>query len=147
VRITAQLINAVTGFHLWSQTYDRDLSDILALQTEIASAVTTALQATLLVNSAALIELGGTQNALAFDAYLGGQRFVDTARDKEARSAQVAAYSEAIRLDSRYAKAYVGQSLALIGFASNVATGPAIRETYRSTRGGGESAGAGAGTG
>jgi len=52
VRITAQLINAVTGFHLWSQTYDRDLSDILALQTEIASAVTTALQATLLVNSA-----------------------------------------------------------------------------------------------
>jgi len=134
VRITAQLINAVTGFHLWSQTYDRNLRDILALQTEIASAVTTALQATLLVNSAALIELGGTQNPLAFDAYLRGQRFVDTARDKEARSAQVAAYLEAISLDPRYAKAYVGQSLALIGFASNVANGPAIRETYKEAR-------------
>jgi len=140
VRITAQLINAVTGFHLWSQTYDRNLRDILALQTEIASAVTTALQATLLVNSAALIELGGTQNPLAFDAYLRGQRFVDTARDKEARSAQVAAYSEAIRLDPRYAKAYVGQSLALIGFASNVATGPAIRETYKEARAAAEKA-------
>jgi hypothetical protein len=73
--------------------------------------VTTALQTTLLADSAALIELGRTQNALAFDAYLRGQRFVDTARDKEARSAEVAAYSEAIRLDPRYAKAYVGQSL------------------------------------
>ena len=134
VRITAQLINAVTGFHLWSQTYDRDLSDILALQTEIASAVTTALQATLLGNVSALIELGGTQNALAFDAYLRGQRFVDTARDKEARSAEVAAYSEAVRLDPRYAKAYVGLSLALIGFASNAANGPAIRETYKEAR-------------
>jgi len=140
VRITVQLINAVTGFHLWSQTYDRDLSDILSLQTEIASAVTTALQATLLGDSAALIELGGTHNPLAFDAYLRGQRFVDTARDKEARSAQVAAYSEAIRLDPRYAKAYVGQSLALIGFASNVANGTAIRETYKEARAAAEKA-------
>src|SRR5882672_2104725 len=113
VRITAQLINAVTGFHLWSQTYDRDLRHILALQIEIASAVTTALQATLLVDSAAAIELGGTQNPLAFDAYLRGQRFVDTARDKEARSAEVAAYSEAIRLDPRYAKAYAAKAIAL----------------------------------
>jgi TolB-like protein len=48
VRITAQLINASTGFHLWSQTYDRDLKNVLTLQTEIATAVTKALQATLL---------------------------------------------------------------------------------------------------
>src|SRR5215471_5901370 len=40
IRVTAQLINAVTGFHLWSETYDRDLSDVLKLQTEIATAVT-----------------------------------------------------------------------------------------------------------
>jgi len=45
VRITAQLVNAVTGFQLWSQTYDRDLKDILKVQAEIATAVTTALQA------------------------------------------------------------------------------------------------------
>ena len=48
VRITAQLINAVTGYHLWSETYDRDLKDIFALQSEIASAVATAMKVTLL---------------------------------------------------------------------------------------------------
>ena len=44
IRITAQLINAVTGFHLWSETYDRDLGDVLKLQTEIATAVAGALE-------------------------------------------------------------------------------------------------------
>src|SRR6516164_6534277 len=70
VRITAQLINAVTGFHLWSQTYDRDLRDVLKLQTEIATAVADALKVTLLSDIAQKIELGGTQNPAAYDAYL-----------------------------------------------------------------------------
>jgi len=140
VRITAQLINAVTGFHLWSETYDRDLRHILALQTEIASAVTKALQATLLVNSAALIELGGTQNPLAFDAYLKGQKFSGTAFDKETRLTQIAAYSEAIRLDPHYAKAYAAKALALRIFAGINATGPAIRERFEEARAAAEKA-------
>ena len=53
IRITAQLINAVTGFHLWSKTYDRDLGDVLKLQTEIATAVAGALKVTLLGDVAA----------------------------------------------------------------------------------------------
>ena len=73
VRITAQLISASTGFHLWSQTYDRDLKNVLTLQTEIATAVTRALKATLLADAAAAIEIGGTQNPAAFDAYLRGK--------------------------------------------------------------------------
>jgi len=52
----------VTGFQLWSQTYDRDLRNVLSLQTEIATAVTKALQATLMADAAAVIEQGGTQN-------------------------------------------------------------------------------------
>ena len=60
VRITAQLINAVTGFHVWSQTYDRDLGNVLKLQTEIATAVADALKVALLGDIAAKIELGGT---------------------------------------------------------------------------------------
>jgi TolB-like protein len=72
IRITAQLINAVTGFHLWSQTYDRDLGDVLKLQTEIATAVAEALKVTLLGDVSARIELGGTRNPAAFDAYLRG---------------------------------------------------------------------------
>ena len=62
IRITAQLINAVTGFHLWSKTYDRDLGDVLKLQTEIATAVASALKVTLLGDVAAKVELGGTGN-------------------------------------------------------------------------------------
>ena len=58
VRITAQLINAVTGFHLWSQTYDRDLGDVLKLQSEIANAVASALKVTLLSDMSTKVELG-----------------------------------------------------------------------------------------
>jgi TolB-like protein/Flp pilus assembly protein TadD len=134
VRITAQLINAVTGFHLWSQTYDRDLRDILALQTEIANAVTIALQATLLSGTSALIELGGTQNPLALDAYLRAQKFVGTAPDKDASLIQIAAYAEAIRLDPRYAKTYTAKSFALTSYAGNVAIGAAIREYFEQAR-------------
>jgi TolB-like protein/tetratricopeptide (TPR) repeat protein len=116
VRITAQLINAVTGYHLWSQTYDRDLKNILTLQTEIATAVTRALEGTLLTGAAAAIELGGTQNPQAFDAYLQGEKLRDR-QDKESVLARIAAFDEAIRLDPGFAKAYVGKANSLAEFA------------------------------
>jgi TolB-like protein len=59
VRITAELISGVTGFHLWSQSYDRNLGEILALQSEIANAVASALKVNLLGDVAAKVELGG----------------------------------------------------------------------------------------
>jgi TolB-like protein len=70
VRITAQLNNAVTGFHIWSQIYDRDLGDILKLQAEIANAVANALRVTLLGDSTAKITVGGSGDPSAFDAFL-----------------------------------------------------------------------------
>jgi TolB-like protein len=59
IRVTAQRSNAVTGYHLWSQTYDRDLGDVLELRTDIANAVADALRVTLLDDVAAKIEVGG----------------------------------------------------------------------------------------
>src|SRR5258706_9119185 len=59
IRVTAQLNNALTGYHLWSQTYDRDLGDVLKLQTDVATAVASALKLTLLGDVAAKIEIGG----------------------------------------------------------------------------------------
>src|SRR6202035_5294563 len=53
VRINVQLVDVATGYDLWSHSYDRDITNILALQTEIATAVTKALQATLLPNASA----------------------------------------------------------------------------------------------
>jgi TolB-like protein/DNA-binding winged helix-turn-helix (wHTH) protein len=65
VRITAQLINALTGYHYWSKTYDRDWHDLLSLQVAIAQAVTDSLRVTLLGNDVAKLSLGGTGNDLA----------------------------------------------------------------------------------
>jgi TolB-like protein/Flp pilus assembly protein TadD len=127
VRVTVQLNNAVTGFHLWSQTYDRDLSDVLQLQTEIANAVANALEVTLLGDVAAKIELGGTHNPTAFDAYLRAARSARVAQNAKDLDAAIAAYTEAIRLDPNYAIAYADRSIALSAFASNYAKGSNAR--------------------
>ena len=130
IRITAQLINAVTGFHLWSKTYDRDLGDVLKLQTEIATAVADALKVTLLGDVAAKIELGGTHNPAAFDAYLrAAKAFQSRHQEKEIPTA-IVAYTEAIRLDPNFALAFSGRSIALTTYAGEGATGAAVRESY-----------------
>lgn len=125
VRITAQLINASTGFHLWSHTYDRDLKNVLALQTEIATAVTQALQATLMAGAApsASVDIGGTQDPAALDAYLRGRNLARQFYDKPHAQECVAAFLEAIRLDPKFAKAYVGASDAQNSYANNFAAG------------------------
>jgi TolB-like protein/cytochrome c-type biogenesis protein CcmH/NrfG len=130
IRITAQLINAVTGFHLWSKTYDRDLGDVLKLQTEIATAVASALKVTLLGDVAAKVELGGTGNPAAFDAYLRGAKAVSSRRDTKDLPAAIAAYTEAIRLDPHYALAFAGRSIALSSVAGEAETPAAVREGY-----------------
>jgi serine/threonine-protein kinase len=117
VRITAQLINGVTGFHLWSQTYDRDLGDVLKLQTDIANAVASALKVTLLGDVAAKIELGGTRNPAAFDAYLRGLK-ADLPRDAKSWQTAIAEYTEAVRQDSNYALAFARRSQALSFYAT-----------------------------
>jgi TolB-like protein/Flp pilus assembly protein TadD len=139
IRITAQLNNAVTGYHLWSQTYDRDLGDVLKLQTDIANAVANALRVTLLGNVAAKIEAGGTRNPAAFDSYLRAsnayQRFGPAnlaagGLNKEGLQSAVDAYTEAIRADPDYALAYAGRSLALADFARALVTGPEVVDYF-----------------
>jgi len=131
LRVTAELINASTGFHLWSNTYDRDLGDVLQLQTEIATAVAEALKVTLLGDISQKIQLGGTRNAAAFDAYLRASKAFQSRHDdtKELLTA-IAAYTEASRLDGNFAIALAGRSFALAVFAEEMATGPAVREAF-----------------
>jgi TolB-like protein/Flp pilus assembly protein TadD len=130
VRVTAQLINAVTGFHLWSKTYDRDLGDVLKLQTEIATAVASALRITLLGDVAAKIELGGTRNPAAFDAYLRAAKVYNGFHDAKDLQTAIAAYTEAIGLDANYALALAGRSLALSRYASEFARDADVRKNY-----------------
>ena len=113
VRVTAQLNNAVTGYHLWSETYDRDFKDVLRLQTEIATAVANALKITLLGDLAARIEVGGTRNPAAFDAYVRALKtHYDSVSERDEQTA-IDGFTKAVRLDPEYALAYAGRSLAL----------------------------------
>ncbi|HEX8801307.1 MAG TPA: winged helix-turn-helix domain-containing protein, partial [Terriglobales bacterium] len=131
IRVTAQLNNAITGYHLWSQTYDRDIGDILSLQTDIANAVASALKVTLLGDVAAKIEVGETRNPAAFDAYLRGLKAYRGDLYEKGLQEAIAGYTEAIRLDPDYALAYANRSLALSALARGWATGAGIRNYNR----------------
>jgi len=128
VRITAQLINAVTGFHMWSETYDRSLGDVLTVQADIANAAARALKVTLLGDVAAKIELGGTRNPAAFDAYLRARKVSSSAGGDKDFETAIAGYTEAIRLDPNYALAYAWRSLIYSNIAGRPATGAPARE-------------------
>jgi TolB-like protein/tetratricopeptide (TPR) repeat protein len=139
IRVTAQLNNAVTGFHLWSQTYDRDLGDVLKLQTEIADAVTSALKITLLGGAAEKVQLGGTRNSAAFDAYLRGLRLARSSPRgptamEECRK-PIYAFSEAIDHDPNYALAYARRALVredCVSYSSAWLLQPGIAKNVRS---------------
>jgi serine/threonine-protein kinase len=124
VRITVHLNNAMTGFHLWSQTYDRNIGDVLQLQTEIAGAVSSALKVTLLGSALAKTEVGGTHDPAAFDAYLRGVKTAISSHNARDMKAAIAAYTDAIRLDPNYAIAFARRSKAFAVYgdvlASNV---------------------------
>jgi tetratricopeptide (TPR) repeat protein len=134
VRVTAQLINAVNGYHLWSETYDRDLGDVLNLQTEIAGAVAGALKVRLLGDTATEMKVGGTRNPAAYDAYLRSASAYWHASSATDNEAVRAGYQEAVRLDPNFALAYAGWSLALGGYAGAFAHGPEVGDFYRQAR-------------
>jgi TolB-like protein/DNA-binding winged helix-turn-helix (wHTH) protein len=134
VRVTAQLINGVTGFHLWSETYDRDLGDVLKLQTEIASAVASALKITLLRDVATEMKAGGTRNPAAYDAYLRSASAYWQVRSASDNESVRAGYQEAVRLDPNFALAYAEWSIALNAYASLFAHGPAVGDFYHQAR-------------
>ena len=121
VRITAQLINGATGFHLWSETYDRDLGDVLKLQTDIANAVAGALKVTLLENVTLKTELGGTHDPAAFDAYLRGLKLTRIAMSTTPMDCRgpIDAFGEAIAHDAQYALAYANRAVISWACATN----------------------------
>jgi TolB-like protein/predicted Zn-dependent protease len=116
IRVTAQLVNADDGFHIWSKTYERKFDDIFAIQDEIATQVVDALKVTLLGDEQARLKRHPTANLAAYDAYLLGRQKM-ARRTSTALQEAVEHFSEAIRLDSRYGLAYVGlaDAYALLG--------------------------------
>jgi TolB-like protein/Tfp pilus assembly protein PilF len=106
VRITAQLIQADSGYDMWSQTYDRDLNDIFKVQDEIAGAVVAALKAKLL--PAQQLQSGHhTESSEAYDQYLLGKQSFNRSNADGLRIA-ISDYRKAIALDANFAPAYAG---------------------------------------
>lgn len=118
VRVSASLVDAKSGFKVWSSTYDRKLDDVFAVQQGIASAVVQALQLHLSGGQLAQMSRGGTSNMEAYDLYLKGRKLVDmSASEAEWRSA-LAAFDEAIAKDPTYAAAHSARARAMIALAN-----------------------------
>lgn len=105
VRITAQLIEVSTDSHLWSETYDRELTNIFAIQDEIARNVAEALQVTLLTDQLPAQTGSRTASRDAHDAYLRGLHYASTLRSEDFFRAR-ASFHHATELDSQYAAAH-----------------------------------------
>jgi adenylate cyclase len=107
VRITAQLIKAADGSHLWSETYERDLSDIFKVQDEISSAVVAALKVKLLPQKVRASAPYRTASSEAYNEYLLGRQFFNRGSAEDFRRA-VTTYRRAVELDPMFASAYAG---------------------------------------
>ena len=108
IRVTAQLIRADNGYHLWSKAYDRDLKDIFKVQDEIAAAVVEALKAKLLP-AQKLSSRHQTANTEAYTQYLLGNQ-IRLRDDPVGNKQALAAYYKSITLDPGYSPAYAGVS-------------------------------------
>jgi TolB-like protein len=106
LRITAQLVNTDDGYHLWSQTYDRKLDDVFAVQDEIARAVAAALRVTLGVAETPRLE-GGTDNVRAYDLYLRARALLYQGGPAELQRA-AENFRKAVALDPGFTLAWLG---------------------------------------
>ena len=109
VRIVAELINAADGSELWSRTFDRELKDIFAVQSEIAMAVATSLELTVLGANEKSAQNGATKSVEAHNAYLQGHFYFER-RNLEDYRKSVGFFDQAIHLDPGYALAYAERS-------------------------------------
>jgi len=121
VRVTAQLIQAATDRHLWARTYERDLRDILALQSQLASAIAQEIKIRLTPQEQARLAASRQVDREAYEAYLKGRYFYNK-RSAENLKKALEFFQQAIGKDPRYAAACAGlaDSYVLVPFDSDV---------------------------
>jgi TolB-like protein/Tfp pilus assembly protein PilF len=109
VRVNAQLIDARNDAHLWAQSYDRDLADVFAIQSEIADAIVKQLAVHLSSNEKAQIAKPPTNDLVAYDLYLRARDLDDLSNDPNAKGSLlqgIALLEEAVRRDPKFLRAY-----------------------------------------
>ena len=119
LRITAQLVKAEDGYHVWSETYDRELTDVFAIQSDIAGHVVEALQVTLLGEDAVRMQAGGTTNVEAYNDYLRGRYLLNQGSRQDTLREAVAALESALEKDPAFADAWFTFANAMTALVAN----------------------------
>jgi TolB-like protein len=132
VRITVQLLNGKTGFHTWSRTYDRPLSDILKIQTQVATSVAQQLEVKLVGDETTDIATGGTASPEAYNLFLHGREILRTASTKSEYDIAVDYFRQSLKADNGFANGWLwlllAQSAAVI---DGVVTPQVVSEEMR----------------
>lgn len=123
VRVTAELIDGATGFSRWSQPFDRALSDIFAVQREIADTVARAIVTKFAGGDGVPVDsgaaaVGGTDSVEAYDAYLRGRALYELSADEASERAALAQFDAAIAADPSYAAAHAARARSLTAIAN-----------------------------
>jgi TolB-like protein/tetratricopeptide (TPR) repeat protein len=113
VRINVQLINAVTDAHLWAESYDRKLTDLFIVESEVAKTIADTLRAKLTGSEMTAMSSQPTEDPVAHDSFVQGRHFLALRRDDNLPRA-IEFFHQAIARDPKYAAAYAGLSEALI---------------------------------
>src|SRR5207253_1255407 len=127
VRVNVQLINALTDAHLWADTYDRKLTDIFAVETEIAKAIADTLQAKLTGSEQHVIAARPTESTEAHELYLKGRYFWNKRTGNDLKKS-IDYFQQAIAVDPNYALAYAGVADAYVWLPGYTAGTP--RDCY-----------------
>ena len=132
VRVSVQLINANNDEHIWAEDYDRDLTDVFAIQTDLAQKIASALQAKLSPNEKARLDRRPTQNSDAYLLYLQAHDYASRMDDIHGAQAKaVPLFEQAIKLDPNFALAYADLSIAQSWLYHSSDPLPAWREKAR----------------
>jgi TolB-like protein/DNA-binding winged helix-turn-helix (wHTH) protein/Flp pilus assembly protein TadD len=134
VRVSAELVDGRSGFSQWSQTFDRPLSDVFAVQREIAAAIAAALNAEVGQDDSRSQTgpgaLGGTENIIAFDAFLQGKALFEQGIDEASDRAALAMFDAAIAADPRYGNAHAARARSLTVIGNQYAEGAERRGLF-----------------
>jgi adenylate cyclase len=115
VRITAQLIDAETGGHLWADRFDRELSDVFAVQDEVTRRIVDALKIKLSPSEAAMLDAVKTTNSKAHDSFLLGREVLwGTIRNRDVFERSTDLFAQAIAEDPSYGEPYAGLAMAQV---------------------------------
>ena len=130
LRITAQLVDASDGYHLWSETYDRELTDVFKIQDEITAAIVGALRVHLDTGEAPVAKASEATSMEAYEAYLRGRHHLRQSGQRAFRAA-LTSFREATDIDPSFAPAWAGRALTVMYLRETDFYGDIPREEAR----------------